>query len=368
MAPAHDYLELGPIESGIRPAAVSFSQVPEDSHIMTSISLPAYHNICFFHLAQLHDFLISTNDSVQLGSIRHSPGPEYKNSFEIAFAPDFVTCDGGWETEDPMIDQMWNRLNGDKEGTSILENGWIRVNSANIVDEYRYSVYVDYLSQLAWLAQANHIFNSLGIRSNFHEYVLVECIDCQLLLWGPIDNLPPGYFFLCPLAEIQTELPGHFRISACPAYWSRDPSGAERLTAEEAKNEGFPDIEFHIWANGRAWDDGVYTGVRQFQEAKGFDPYSQEAAIALGYPLFRVCCERDALFAHVEGIDEDDEQTERLRTTTFPTLSTSKTKRKPGLLVGLKSTSRRVRKLLQVSKKLIQGVVRRGTRSSRTVG
>ncbi|KAJ6532578.1 hypothetical protein B0H19DRAFT_902576, partial [Mycena capillaripes] len=147
----------------------------------------------------------------------------------------------------------------------------------------------------AWLTQANHIFDSLGIRSNFHEYyignhlaVLLNHILCQLRLLGPMDNLPPGYLFLCPLTEIQSELPGHLRIPACAAYWSCDPSGAECLSAEEAKNAGFPDIEFNMWVLGSSWDDSVYTGIRQFHQAKGFDPYGQEVAIELGLPLYQV--------------------------------------------------------------------------------
>ncbi|KAJ7315595.1 hypothetical protein DFH08DRAFT_1039801, partial [Mycena albidolilacea] len=96
---------------------------------------------------------------------------------------------------------------------------------------------------------------------------------------------PPGYLFLCPLTEIQTELPG---LPACTAYWSRDPSGAECLSAEEAKDEGFPDIDCCMWAVGGSWDAGVYTGIRQFHEAKGFDPYSQEVATELGCPLYQV--------------------------------------------------------------------------------
>ncbi|KAJ6532518.1 hypothetical protein B0H19DRAFT_450554 [Mycena capillaripes] len=126
MAPAHAYLELGPIESGIQPSHISFSQIPEDSHIMASLSLQAYHEICFVHLAQRQNLSISTNDSVQVGSIRHFPDWEYETSFEIASAPDVLVYDRGWETEDHVVDNMWNRLNGDEEGTSILENGWIR--------------------------------------------------------------------------------------------------------------------------------------------------------------------------------------------------------------------------------------------------
>ncbi|KAJ6532490.1 hypothetical protein B0H19DRAFT_450062 [Mycena capillaripes] len=306
MAPAHNYLALAPIESGIRPPGVSFSHAPDDLHIIASISLQAYHKICYLHLARWHTFQISTNVLVKPGSIRHFIRPEYETSFEIAFAPKIVVDDRGWLTEDPMVDRMWNRVNGDKEGTSILENGWIRVNSSNIVDVYRRDVYADDLSSLAWLAQANNIFNSLGIQCNLEDYVMVYGILCQLRLLGPIDNLPPGCLFLSPLTDIQTKFSGHFRIPACAAYWSRNPSGAERLTAEEARNEGFPNIEFRMLAFGRTWDDRVYTGVRQFHQGKGFDPYSQEVTTELGYSLFQVSCEQRDLFAHLQGDTDDD--------------------------------------------------------------
>ncbi|KAF8214586.1 hypothetical protein K438DRAFT_882276 [Mycena galopus ATCC 62051] len=49
------------------------------------------------------------------------------------------------------------------------------------------------------------------------------------------------------------------------------------------------------------WDSNVYDGICQFHEAKGFDPYSQDVAIELGYPLFQVSCQRDDLFAHCES-------------------------------------------------------------------
>jgi hypothetical protein len=81
-----------------------------------------------------------------------------------------------------------HRIEDNKEGTSILENGWIRyafpptylflikitnncsVNSANVVVEYRRRIYSDNFCSRGWLAQANHIFNSLDITSNFEKY------------------------------------------------------------------------------------------------------------------------------------------------------------------------------------------------------
>ncbi|KAJ6532513.1 hypothetical protein B0H19DRAFT_1039706 [Mycena capillaripes] len=148
-------------------------------------------------------------------------------------------------------------------------------------------------------------FSSASSKCPTIPLVSVYAIQCRLRLLGLIDNLLPGYLFLCPLTEFQIELPGHFRIPACAAYWSRDPSGAERLSAEEAKNEGFPDIEFHVLAIGSTWDDNVYTGIRQFHQAKGFNSYSQEVAAELGYQLFQVSCEQDNLFAHLQESDSD---------------------------------------------------------------
>ncbi|KAJ7702525.1 hypothetical protein B0H14DRAFT_3903939 [Mycena olivaceomarginata] len=155
-------------------------------------------------------------------------------------------------------------------------------------------------SKIPWLAHANYILNLLGIKSNFEDYLVVFRIDFWVKLLGPIVTLPPGYLFICPWAQLETELPGCFGIPDCPAYWSLNLSGAERLSAKEAKNEGFPDIEFRMSAFGGSWDDSAFTGIRQFHEAKGFDPYSQDVAIALEYPLFEVSCNQDDLLTHLE--------------------------------------------------------------------
>ncbi|KAJ7197712.1 hypothetical protein C8J57DRAFT_1029209, partial [Mycena rebaudengoi] len=66
-------------------------------------------------------------------------------------------------------------------------------------------------------------------------------------------------------------------------YWSLDPSGTERLGSEEAERLGFPSFTVRM-----SWDDLVYAGIREFHEAKGFDPYSQDVAREFGYPLYEV--------------------------------------------------------------------------------
>jgi hypothetical protein len=61
---------------------------------------------------------------------------------------------------------------------------------------------------------------------------------------------------------------------------------------------GFPAIEFKMEVRALSWDANVYDGIRQFHEAKGFDPYSQEVAIALGWPLLELSRDLETLLAH----------------------------------------------------------------------
>ncbi|KAJ7676716.1 hypothetical protein DFH06DRAFT_976601 [Mycena polygramma] len=72
-----------------------------------------------------------------------------------------------------------------------------------------------------------------------------------------------------------------------PAYWALDPSGVEHLSAEEATELGFPELQFSAELFTVSWDPSVYTGLREFHQAKGFDPYSQDIARYPGYTLYR---------------------------------------------------------------------------------
>jgi hypothetical protein len=127
---------------------------------------------------------------------------------------------------------------------------------------------------------------------------LVDGIDYSLQLSGATDDLFFGYLFLCPLAELQAEDPTCFQIAAQPAYWSLDPSGVNRLSWEVAEDLGFPAIQLQMWVGTKSWDTSVYDGIHQFQKAKGFDPYSQEVAIELGWPLLELSCDQNVLLAH----------------------------------------------------------------------
>lgn len=156
----------------------------------------------------------------------------------------------------------------------------------------------------AWLAQAGRIFTLLEIKSEYQDYglsynysrdiscnlvlkVVVDSIDLWLALSPAPENPPKGYLFVCPAQHLQSGQYS-FRSPECPAYWSLDPAGVERLSTEEATRIGLPRIQFDMRVHGRFWDASVYDGLRQFHRAKGFNPNSEEVALQLGYPIYRV--------------------------------------------------------------------------------
>jgi hypothetical protein len=71
-------------------------------------------------------------------------------------------------------------------------------------------------------------------------------------------------------------------------YWAFDPAGLDQLTHETAEDFGLPTVEFSTILWGGRWEECDYDMVRDFHVAKGFDPYSQDAAIAAGYPLIDI--------------------------------------------------------------------------------
>ncbi|KAJ6608482.1 hypothetical protein B0H10DRAFT_2067723 [Mycena sp. CBHHK59/15] len=96
---------------------------------------------------------------------------------------------------------------------------------------------------------------------------------------------PQGYVFVCPFEDLRTG-PSSFRWPDCPAYWSPDPGGVERLGTDEATRLGFPSIAVEAEILCKSWDATVYAGLWKFHEAKGFGPESPDVARHLGYPVY----------------------------------------------------------------------------------
>ncbi|KAF7345765.1 hypothetical protein MVEN_01597100 [Mycena venus] len=274
----------------------NFSESGRDREaiIIDSLPLDAYHEICGANLATRRlGIVVSISTVVNLGTvICCSSDTEPADLAGIASLMEMRIDPGRWITE------QWAGAG------AILENGWTRFQSADVF-ERTIAMPVATLCSItpeAWLSQANHIFARLGTTSNFEDYVLVDRVDFQLEIPGTADD-PIGFLFVCPPKCFQIG-PSSFRWPECPAYWSLDPSGVERLTPYEAMQLGFPTVTLHTTIRGKSWDASVYSGLRQFHNAKGFDPESRAVARHLGHPRFQLASERDALaLAHMSEYD-----------------------------------------------------------------
>ncbi|KAJ7238602.1 hypothetical protein C8J57DRAFT_1193621 [Mycena rebaudengoi] len=278
------------IDSESRSLGTSFLfEPPDHSQIIEAISMEHYHAICSIYFAQTDTPEVSPNTLVHLRSVVYMPdGCEIPRQVSCLSDPQFQ--DLGW--------RLWDDWDSDEgyqviESGWILESGWTRVVSSDIRHRMFQREFVA-PGNSAWLAQANHIFERAKIPSNYSDYRFIDSVEYQLYLSNE-DDIPAGYLFLCPLQDLQGNSPSEFRIPACLAYWSLDPSGTERLGSEEAERLGFPSFTVQIFIETRSWDDAVYAGIRKFHQAKGFDPYSQDVAREFRYPLYKVCGKTDIL-------------------------------------------------------------------------
>ncbi|KAJ6566328.1 hypothetical protein B0H19DRAFT_709190 [Mycena capillaripes] len=261
--------------------------------IIENLTLRNYHEICALHLHHFRGTTISTPIHVNLGTVVLWPSTNrFEDSVAIAFSPNAKTYPQQWEAT--------GRAPGER-----TENGWTRFSTSDVFDStLTLRCFLDFFERESWLIQANHIFSRLQMTSNFEDCVLLYRVDFEVKILPTTDKPPTGFLFLCPKKDFQIG-PSSFCWPDCPAYWSLDPSGVERLSAEEATDFGFPALELTTEISGSSWDNSVYAGIRKFQQAKGFDPESQDVARHLEWPLYYPFNEMDAPFAHVEEEEED---------------------------------------------------------------
>ncbi|KAJ6555883.1 hypothetical protein B0H19DRAFT_137375 [Mycena capillaripes] len=269
-----------------------------EAKIIESLTLEQYHDICFQFLEHFRSPNISFPITCNLGAVIFCPSRDrLEDSVEIAWLPNAT------------ISSLWRHT---PSGTAkqITEDGRTRVNSSEVSD-MNISLYSS-IHPHYWLSQANDIFSRLQITSNFDDYALIYSIHFEVIISATEADPPAGFLFLCSTEDFQIG-PSSFRWPECPAYWSLDPLGVERLTAEEANELGFPSFQLCTEAWTKFWDASVYAGLRQFHKAKGFDPDSQDVATHLGQSLYQLYSEVDVPFAHVddeESCAEDDDEDE----------------------------------------------------------
>ncbi|KAJ7874158.1 hypothetical protein B0H14DRAFT_114617 [Mycena olivaceomarginata] len=176
----------------------------------------------------------------------------------------------------------------------LMADGWT-VSSQNDIVGTKASVTFRTLDGAFWPSQANHIFTTLQISSDLQHYVVVGDIRFELSVSTAEGNMTRGFLFLCPPEDFQIGETS-FKWPDRPAYWSLDRSGVDQLTLEDAVNLGFPSFRLSTQFRGYSWDPSVYAGLRQFHQAKGFDPDSQDVARYLDHPLYQMA----GPFAHID--------------------------------------------------------------------
>jgi hypothetical protein len=68
-------------------------------------------------------------------------------------------------------------------------------------------------------------------------------------------------------------------------YWSLEPSGISTMTLEESDSIGLPRWKFYFLPILNTWREYHYNAIREFSEARGLDPYSNDVARLLGSPF-----------------------------------------------------------------------------------
>ncbi|KAJ6484697.1 hypothetical protein C8R45DRAFT_290444 [Mycena sanguinolenta] len=259
---------------------------------ISSISLEQYDILCHECFGQHRYTLISTPTTVKLGAFIYFPFSSRQTApVEVASLPpllDVRNCSWPWINETLDISRYDSKPEANYErGRFVGESNWTRCDarlclhpsvSFRTIGEHVYP----------WLSQGNCILSRLQRPSNPKDYAVVQKVVFQLIIFKSSQPIPEGYLFLCPAEQFKVG-PSIFAWPDSPAYWSLDPSGADRLTMEDARRLGFPSFEMLTGIKTVSWDESVYAGVHHFQWAKGFDPYSQDAARQLGHPLYQLC-------------------------------------------------------------------------------
>ncbi|KAF7353197.1 Kinase-like protein [Mycena sanguinolenta] len=248
--------------------------------IISSLGEAQFHQLCSeLPIAQPQDLQSSTE---------HPAGPGIFRSDS--------QC-GTWlrVTESLILPEKeidWNDPYGKAPG-ELLPNSYDSGRADTLQLELRLSFWAHGIAK-AWLAQANSIFAELEEEADIEVYVCVDELQFILRI-ADTRHVPEGYLFVCPPQDFHTGIEPQVHLyqwPVCPAYWSLDSTGADRLSTEDARMLGFPAIHIETTMFGYSWNRGVYNGLRRFHQGKGFDPFSREVARQLGYPLYEVLSDR----------------------------------------------------------------------------
>ncbi|KAJ7116884.1 hypothetical protein C8R44DRAFT_791587 [Mycena epipterygia] len=167
--------------------------------------------------------------------------------------------------------------------------------------------------QKVWLSQANNVARQRGA---VNSYCISGGVKFRIFIWYPQDSFtlrgtfmtdtPPWDIYLF-IFQPRTVCIDGYPVVEIPRprealYWSLDPHGSTRLTSEMAEELGVPHVFLESWVTGASWTQQQYDMLAEFHDTKGFNPFSPDIAITLGYPLVE---ERTTPRTSVSKVDSD---------------------------------------------------------------
>ncbi|KAJ7812013.1 hypothetical protein B0H14DRAFT_2858357 [Mycena olivaceomarginata] len=243
---------------------------------MSSLSLEQYNQACYYNLSQGWPLAIARDITVNQGSLILCPSSSQpEDSIEIAamINPAIQHYDWAGAKGVKMV-AGWTRYDSSAVSNSNIRCGWRLIYPES------------------WISQANFILKALQVTTNYENYVVVDRASFELTISGTRQPPPQGYLFLCSVANLQCG-PSSFR-------WPNFPA---------SNTAGFPIIELRTWVTTRSWNANVYQGIRQFYEAKGFNPDTQDVARHLKHPLWELSVEVDVPLKNVDDECDSGQET-----------------------------------------------------------
>ena len=88
-------------------------------------------------------------------------------------------------------------------------------------------------------------------------------------------------------------------------FWSLDENGQSEMTEEECRRWGVPGLSAWsriVWQEVLTWPSYIYTAIRNWQVARGFDPTTADFARSCGYPELDILINNEAAESQFEEV------------------------------------------------------------------
>ncbi|KAJ7107502.1 hypothetical protein C8R44DRAFT_858004 [Mycena epipterygia] len=147
----------------------------------------------------------------------------------------------------------------------------------------------------AWLSQAN-LWIGPNSNNRTDRWGLIDLISCHFAIDPAFEDLfqrdgtpVESHLFVCPL-DLRCQA-GRYNLALPESdhyYWALDSTGKTRLSQKESDDLGLPRLLFKLTPWATFWQPYHYNAIRDFHQAKGFDPDGLDVTHLLGLPVVQM--------------------------------------------------------------------------------